>query len=99
MSSTPPQAGDGTPSPNVLVTSRVSDPMQSPAGFAEVYWCDECCDYFVLAWQGGAEDLPPRCQRVALPKGPAGQVFCPTCSVFYPDYGKVLRFGAPAEAS
>jgi len=99
MSSDTPPSGDAIPSVQALVTSRVSDPMQSPAGFAEVYWCDECCDYFVLAWQRSAEDLPPRCQRVAQPKSPAGEVFCPTCSESYADYGPVLRFGAPAEAS
>jgi hypothetical protein len=97
MSSEPSQTGDGATAPQALLTRPVNDPMQPLVGFDEVYWCTECNDYFVLAWQPVAEPLPSRCQRVAPPKRDPGSVFCPGCSEAFADYGPILPYvRAPA---
>ncbi|MFT7464254.1 MAG: hypothetical protein ACI9EF_002603 [Pseudohongiellaceae bacterium] len=92
MSSNAPQ--DGSSSALPLLTSRVSDPMQPPGGFEEVYWCTECNDYFVLASLAEGQLMPPRCQKVAAHKSKPGLVFCPGCSEAFDDYGAILPYGA-----
>lgn len=82
------------PDSRVLVTRPVNDPLHTPPGFDDIYWCDACSDYYVLAWHP-AEPAPARPLRVVPPRKPGEDlVFCPGCQAPYEDQEAIALWQA-----
>ena len=77
----------------VLITRRVSEPMETVQGFDENYYCQTCGDYFVLAWHDQSSPIEQGC-KVIDGKGNT-QVFCPNCDEKYDMYGPILGYCIP----
>jgi len=91
--------GEATPADDeemsyLLLTRRVSDPIETIPGFREVYYCPTCHDYFVLAWHLRSSAFAEECDVVEETRSSPGEkgfvpgsVFCPKCKSDYAMYG------------